>query len=101
MSQIGFDKSSIILAGGVIEEILLHLLQSKGCSVQGKKFFELINLAKQESIFEKSIHGLLDPLRDFRNLVHIEKERKEFSADKAMAKTAISALFLIIKEINA
>jgi len=91
-----FNKPAVILAGGVIEELLRLYLKHKEVSPSGKSFNEYIISCDNNSHFKKGISKLSDSLRDFRNIVHLEKEESSrYTISKATAKGAISSIFTI------
>lgn len=91
-----FNKPAVILAGGVIEELLRLYLKHKEISPSGKSFNEYIISCDNNGLFKKGISKLSDSLRDFRNIVHLEKEESNrYTLSKATAKGAISSIFTI------
>ncbi|GAI18119.1 unnamed protein product [marine sediment metagenome] len=91
-----FNKPAVILAGGVIEELLRLYLKHKEISPSGKSFNEYIISCDNNGLFKKGISKLSDSLRDFRNIVHLEKEESSrYTISKATAKGAISSIFTI------
>ena len=97
--KIGFYKPAVILAGGIIEELLRIYLTNKGVSVKGKRFVDYITLCKTQGFLKKSIHGLGDVVRCFRNIVHLRTEkRREDSISKSTATMAVSAIFTIAND---
>ncbi len=89
-------KSAIILCGGVLEALLLDSLRSrekearnaktrllqqdhsisKGSSVGSWDLYTLIQVASELKLITKSGQKIGDVLRDFRNLIHPQKEAK-------------------------
>jgi len=97
--KLGFYKPAVILAGGVIEELLRIYLTNKGVSVKDKRFVDYIDLCKEQGFLKKSIHRLGDVVRCFRNIVHLGTEkRREDSILKSTATMAVSAIFTIAND---
>ena len=95
-AQNGFSKPAVILAGGVIEELLRLYLTFKKITPARNKFEEYIKSCETEGLLKKGISKLSDSLRDFRNIVHLEKEKNSrYTMSKATAKGAISSIFTI------
>lgn len=96
----GFYKESVIISGGVIEEILRLFLLSK--KIDSKNTFnEYIKTCEQNSLLKSGISRLSDFLREFRNLVHLEREiTKQDTVNLSVAKSAVFSIFTIIDEIN-
>ncbi len=95
-TQNGFNKPAVILAGGVIEELLRLYLEYQKIKPSDNTFNEYIKSCDRKSLFKKGISKLSDSLRDFRNIVHLEKEEStRYTISKATAKGAISSIFTI------
>jgi len=95
-AQNGFYKPAVILAGGVIEELLRLYLKYQKISPSDNTFNEYIISCDRKGLFKKGISKLSDSLRDFRNIVHLEKEESSrYTISKATAKGAISSIFTI------
>ncbi len=96
LASSGFSKPAVILAGGVIEELLRLYLEHKGISPISKSFDEYIKTCEQEGLLKSGISRLSDSVRQFRNLVHLSAEKsKKYSISKATAKGAVSSIFTI------
>ncbi len=94
-----YYKPAVVLAGGVVEEVLRQYLQHKGIP-PGKEFIEHINAAREHKMLKASLVALTDSVRGFRNLVHIAKEKDpKFTTNGATAKVAVSAMFAIINDL--
>ncbi len=92
-----FSKPAIILAGGVIEELLRLYLEHKNIPVGGDKFFDYIKACEDKGLLKRGVLRLTDSVRDFRNMVHLANEEgKKHTITKATAKGAVSAIFTII-----
>ena len=96
LAEKDFSKPAIILAGGVIEELLRLYLKFKNIKPSKNKFDEYIRSCENNGLFKKGISKLSDSLRHFRNIVHLENEvSKRYTISKATAKGAISSIFTI------
>ena len=95
----GFAKPAVILAGGVIEELLRLYLKHKNISASGNTFNEYIKACEQNNLLQTGIGKLSDSAREFRNFVHLSKEStKKHSITKAAAKGAVSSIFTIAND---
>jgi hypothetical protein len=95
----GFPKPAVILAGGVIEELLKQYLEYKKFSPVSKDFAGYIKTCEQEKLLKKGISRLSDSVRHFRNLVHLsEEETKKHTISKATAKGAVASIFTIAND---
>lgn len=98
----GLAKPAVILAGGVIEELLRQYLISKGRSNPGRSFNEYIRKCETLGLLKKAIHKLSDSVREFRNIVHVELETsKKVTISKATAKGAVSAIITVANDLMA
>ena len=92
----GYYKPSILLAGGVIEELLRQYLQFKNIKPQKDTFDEYIKACEQYGLLKSAIRQLSDSVRQFRNLIHIVKEKSpKYSISRATAWGAVSIIFTI------
>ena len=97
----GFSKSAVILAGGVIEELLRMYLKHKKIKPKDKRFGEYIKACEDNKLLKHGVSRLTDSIRDFRNLVHIEKEKeKRYTISKATAKGAVASIFTIANDFQ-
>ena len=95
-AQNGFNKPAVILAGGVIEELLRLYLNYKNINPENNTFNEYIKACDTEGLLKKGISKLSDSLRDFRNVVHLENEKSSrYTISKVTAKGAITSIFTI------
>ncbi len=98
--NLGFYKESVIISGGVIEEILRLYLDSKQIT-SGRTFNDYIKCCEKNNLLKSGINKLSDFLREFRNLVHLEREKsKDDTLKISIAKSAVSSIFTIMEEIN-
>ncbi len=96
LAEKDFYKPAVILAGGVIEELLRHYLKFKNIKPLKNNFDEYIRTCENNRLFKKGISQLSHSLRNFRNIVHLENEVSgKYTISKATAKGAISSIFTI------
>jgi hypothetical protein len=95
----GFSKPAVILAGGVIEELLRLYLDSKGVRIKSDSFNDYIKACESNGLLKLAIHKLSDSVRHFRNIVHLSKETSsKITISKATAKGAVSSIFTIAND---
>ncbi len=95
----GFSKPALILAGGVIEELLRLYLEHKNIKPGKKQFFAYIKTCEDNDLLKRGVSRLTDSIRDFRNLVHLDNEAvKKHAVSKATAQTAIASIFTIVND---
>jgi len=95
----GFAKPAVILAGGVIEELLKQYLKHKEIQPKDDRFIEYIRACDNNRLLKHGVSRLSDSIRDFRNLVHIsEEETRRYTISKATAKGAVSSIFTIAND---
>jgi hypothetical protein len=96
LASSGFSKPAVILAGGVIEELLRLYLQYKQIKPIKDDFDGYIQTCQQKGLLEVGISRLSDSTRHFRNLVHLSKEKtKKDTTSKSKAKGAVASIFTI------
>ncbi|MBA7557585.1 hypothetical protein ES705_50346 [subsurface metagenome] len=101
LAQSGFSKPAVILAGGVIEELLRQYLSSKGHRSTRNSFNDYINKCEALGLLKSAIHKVSDSVREFRNVVHLQKETsKRFSISTATAKAAVASIFMIANDFT-
>lgn len=99
LSEAGFSKPAVILAGSVIEELLRQKLKHENINVSNNTFESYIEAYKNKRPSKLALHSLTNSVRHFRNLVHISKEKSiKHSISKATSKAAVSAIFTIIND---
>mgnify|MGYP006910674413 CR=1 FL=1 len=99
LANLGFSKPAVILAGGVIEELLRLYLEHKRISPISDNFDGYIRTCEQKGLLKSGISRLSDSVRHFRNLVHLSNEKaKKYTISKATAKNAVSAIFIIAND---
>ena len=99
LASLGFSKPALILAGGVIEELLRQYLAYNEKIPKKKTFEEYIKCCEDNGLLKSAISKLSDSGRQFRNLVHIARERsKKHTISKATAKGIVSSIFTIAND---
>ncbi len=99
LASLGFSKPAVVLAGGVIEELLRLYLEHKNITPIKNDFDGYIQTCEQNRLLESGISRLSDSARHFRNLVHLSKEKtKRYTISKPMAKGAVSSIFTIAND---
>ncbi len=106
-------KSTIILAGSIIETIFIVLLVKLGENrnqlyhLDFSKLIKKIKLIENNRQFQdryikdKNIYSLLDSIRNYRNLVHPGRQvRLSMTPDKEKAEISINIIKLLIKELK-
>lgn len=97
----GFYKPSVLLAGGVIEELLRQYLQLKNIKPRNDTFDEYIKACEKYGLLKSAIRQLSDSVRRFRNLVHIVNERSpKYTISRATAWGAVSIIFTISNDFE-
>ena len=97
----GFSKPALILAGGVIEELLRQYLERKNIKLKNKRFVDYIKACEDNDLLKRGVYRLSDSIRDFRNLVHLDNEKtKRHTVSKATAKGAVSSIFTIANDFQ-
>lgn len=101
LSKMGFNKPAVILAGGVIEELLRIFLESKGENIKKKRFEELIEICEEKGLLKKEISNLASAIRRFRNSVHLATEKsKKYTISKATASATVALIFTIVNDFQ-
>jgi hypothetical protein len=99
LANLGFYKPAVILAGGVIEELLRQYLIHKNIKPIKNDFDGYIQTCEKEGLLKRGISRLSDSARHFRNLVHLSKEEtKRHTISKSTAKGAVSSVFTIAND---
>lgn len=99
LAFLGFSKPAVILAGGVIEELLRLYLKHNNISPPSNSFDDYIKICEQNRLLKSGISRLSDSARHFRNLVHLSAEKtKTHTISKATAKGAVSSIFTIVND---
>jgi len=97
--KIGLYKPSVILSGGVTEELLRLYLEYKKVKTKDNTFAEIIKLCEENKILMSAVHNLSSAIRHFRNFVHIAKEKdRKHSVSKPTATAALAAIFTIAND---
>ena len=96
LASSGFPKPAVILAGGVIEELLREYLKCKNIQPASDRFEDYIKACESNKLLKKGISRMSDSVRYFRNLVHLSNEKyKKDTISKATAKSAVASIFSI------
>ncbi|MDH4203100.1 MAG: hypothetical protein OEV87_09415 [Phycisphaerae bacterium] len=97
----GLSKAALILAGGVIEELLRLYLEHKDIKPQTNTFYAYIKACEDNGLLKRGVSRLSDSVRDFRNLVHlVNEETKRHTVSKATAKGAVASIFTIANDFQ-
>lgn len=101
LANYDFHKPAVILAGGVIEELLRLYLEYKNVTPERNNLDSYIKACDTNGFMKGAIHKLADSVRQFRNIVHLENEvSSKHSISKAAAKGAVSSIFTIANELS-
>jgi hypothetical protein len=101
LADSGFNKSSVILAGGVIEELLRLYLEHRSIKPERNDLFFYIKACEENHLLKDAIQQLADSVRQFRNLVHLGAETSaKHSISKATAKGAVASVFTIANDFD-
>lgn len=101
LAQSNFPKPSVILSGGVIEELLRLYLQYKGIKPKGDKFKDYIDACEEKGLLKFGIRKLTDSVRDFRNIVHLKREKtSRYTISKVTAIGSVSSIFTIVNDFS-
>lgn len=102
LERSGFSKPTVILAGGVIEELLRLYLKNKGISPQKplkNDFNGYVKTCEKEGLLKAGIYHLSDSARYFRNLVHLSNEKtSRYAISQSTAKGAVASIFTIAND---
>jgi len=97
--KIGYYKPSVILAGSVIEELLRIYLESKNVKSSSNSFDAFIKTCEENRLLRGAVSSLLNSVRQFRNLVHLENEKSQKDAISiATTQSAVASIFIISKD---
>jgi hypothetical protein len=98
----GFNKAAVILAGSVIEELLRLYPEQKKVVPAQNTLDSYIKTCDERGLLKGAIHKLADSVRQFRNIVHLEREiSSRYTISKATAKGAVSSIFTIANDFEA
>jgi hypothetical protein len=100
-------KATIVLCGSIAEAVLTSALLKHDSTLVAdklykKSFEDLINAAKQESVItDNSLIALLEPLRQYRNLIHPGRSKRlELSTDTSKAQISVETIKLLVKHLD-
>jgi hypothetical protein len=97
----GFSKPAIILAGGIIEELLRLYLEHQKIKITSDRFADYIKAYENHGLLKRGVSRLTDSIRDFRNLVHLKNEKeKRYTISMATAKGAVSSIFTLANDFQ-
>jgi hypothetical protein len=101
LAEQGFSKPALILAGGVLEELLRLFLEFKGLKPTNDTFDAYIKKCTECGLLKPPVHKLIDSFRQFRNLVHLNGESEpRHTISKATARGAVSSIFTISNDFH-
>jgi hypothetical protein len=98
----GTVKAAAILAGSVIEAILVDALEQQGFTpkqVDAMKFVELIDEATAAKIIGARTQKAAHAVRDTRNFIHPEVERREGRLRKVDTDAAIWLMAMVLEDL--
>jgi len=97
----GFNKPSVVLAGSVIEELLRLYLAHKNITPAQNNLDSYIKACDANGLLKGAIRRLADSVRQFRNIVHLEKESSSrHTISKPTAIGAVSFIFTIANDFG-
>jgi len=98
--NLAFYKEAVIISGSIIEEILRLYLEHNNIKYSRNSFHEYINKCIEYKLFKSGINKLTAFVKEFRNLVHLEREKSaNDTIKKSAAKNAVSSIFTVIDEL--
>jgi hypothetical protein len=101
LAREGFNKPSVVLAGSVIEELLRLYLMHKNIAPAGNNLDSYIKACVENDLLKGAIHRLADSVRQFRNIVHLEKEiSPRHTISKPTAIGAVTSIFTITNDFK-
>jgi hypothetical protein len=101
LASSGFSKPAVILAGGVIEELLRLYLEYKNIPPLSNTFEGYIKTCEQNELLKDSVSRLSHVVRQFRNLVHLSaEETNKDTISKSTAIAAVSSIFTIANDFQ-
>jgi len=97
----GFPKPAVILCGSVLEELLRLYLEEKGIKPKPDTFNGYVKACVDNDLLSKSINGLSDAVRVFRNVAHIKLEKtKKETISKSTAGATLGLVFTIAERFD-
>ena len=101
LARYGFNKPAVVLAGGVIEEILRLCLERKNIAPGRDDLNSYIEACFKEKLLKGATQRSADSVRQFRNIVHLKEESSpRHTISKATAKGAVASIFTIVNDIQ-
>ena len=96
LATMGYSKPSVILVGGIIEELLRLYLDYNNIKIKNGTLNKYIIACEDKNLLKKGVSSLTDSFRHFRNIVHLSNEvDKRHTISKATAKSAVASIFTI------
>lgn len=107
---LGFNKTTIIMSGSIIESILVDLLLKKGIikynigakikNVNDMDLIDLLEVSNKEELIKDTTYHLSHILRKYRNIIHPCNEIKNaYDVDENISDLLWNALKTVIKEV--
>lgn len=100
-------KSAIVMAGSMVETILLDWLlangvkQHKGKAIEELYLKDMVEACKQKDIVSENPEHLAQVIQDFRNLIHPGRgKRLKQKVDKRKAEVSKTLLEMLVEEIS-
>jgi hypothetical protein len=101
LAESGFNKPAVILAGGVVEELLRYYLEFRNFAAESDTLDGYIKACEKYNLLKGAIYRLADSVRQFRNIVHLQKESsRKHTISKATAKAAVASIFMIANDFE-
>jgi len=101
LARCGCNKPSIVLAGGVIEELLRLYLEKNDIKSRNRDLNSYIEACNEHDLLKDGIQKLADSVRQFRNIVHVREERSpRHTISRAAAKAAVASIFTIVNDFQ-
>lgn len=102
-------KATILLCGSIAEAILTAVIEKARLpGINTKKLYNNFNLSKlldiaknHDLVIDKNIFSLIDPLRNYRNIIHPGVQlRKSISPDLSKATIALETIKLLLEDLK-
>lgn len=102
------SKASLVLAGGIVEAVLINFLlvigykhAPKGTEPKNMQLGDLITACEQEGALAAETVALCQVLKEYRNLIHPGRSvRNEELADEARAKVAEQLVERVVGQVD-
>ncbi len=107
----GLDKSVAMLAGSIMEAVLVDVIDRRPDLAQGymgKKKFpsdasidKLVEIAVAENLLDSLATSLVDSIKDYRDLIHPDRERRlRTKLDGATTASLLALLRLVLRSLH-